>query len=145
MSGDKKTIVLAVGNVIKAETPTASGNIFPKEVLEKAVRDAQALIKKDCLVGTFGAPRSPYSTHLTEVSHTVKDLRVEGDNLVAKVKIETTPPGRDLISYLMTGKNTRFLPRFIGTSRDGIVGDDLQLLALDIVYADGPASTKDED
>jgi len=86
-----------------ADEPTATGRIYPEAVLRKAVADAQTRVTEGRMFGTVSGC-DPSS--LTEISHKVTELRVEGGSpgvrarVIATVELLDTPKGKALADVL---------------------------------------------
>jgi hypothetical protein len=94
---DKKRDVTNV--VLTADKPTVNGRIYPRAVLEKAVAEAQEQIDKGYMLGRFDGLDSDLRT----VSHEVKKVWFEGDEVKATVRVCDTPAGLVLQEIMKDG------------------------------------------
>jgi hypothetical protein len=72
------------------------------------------------LCGEFGYPDS-FDVSLSNVSHTIKNIRIEKDELVGDITILDTPKGKVLKSFIEAGCEMVFRPRSTGILEDGYV------------------------
>lgn len=112
--------------IANAGQPNKNGRIYPRVVLEKVVQDN--LDKEG--IGVFGSDytNGSFGLDLSKSAFTWSNLQLEGDNLVADIKVLSTPHGNILKQF---ASDMAF--RSIGTatiSEDNIVGDDFKLIGL---------------
>lgn len=72
--------------LLQIDTPTANGRIYPREVVEKALKDMQVNLKlnRNAVRGQLGRPANIDDRYLREENVAVRysNLRIEGDELV---------------------------------------------------------------
>jgi len=90
--------------VLTADTPNINGLTYPREVLERAVEDAQDRVNSGDWLGELNSMN--YTTKLGFASHQITALRMEGDKVVAEVKCLDTIPGKILQEMLAHGAPT---------------------------------------
>jgi hypothetical protein len=120
--------------IIIADMPNKNNRIYPRSVLEKIVNDFD---NESDNLGQLGTPDDWNSTHIEEASHVVKNLRIEGNKLVADIQIMDTPAGKRL-SNLIEGKD--FRPRGTGSleTKNGVhvIQDDYKLISIDALSSE---------
>lgn len=100
--GKKKTAkaMRVTGIFQEAEISNANSRIYPKTVLESAVKKIAPLVKKRQVLGEFDHPPDA-KIHLDRVSHLITDLWMEGNKVMGKAEIlEWTPFGQQLKGLL---------------------------------------------
>lgn len=80
------------GTVEIAGIKTVHNRIYPKHVLLAQVNDLQDAVKNRRFIGQLGIP----TTSLTDASHVVTELFMNGDKMVAEIEVLDTPKGRML-------------------------------------------------
>lgn len=111
-------------HIMRADLPNGNGRIYPMAALEHCVKRAEA----GPIYGELGVPEGT-SVNLNKVSHTVDNLRIEGDLLVGDITILHTPQGEQLSKILSA---CVFRPTGTGVIRNGIV-TDYHLISIDAV------------
>jgi len=95
---------------IQADQVTRNGNIYPREVIEKAIDEARPRIEQGLLLGELGpSDGSPPSLH--NASHQVINMKLdETGDMIVTVNVLDTPAGRKLRDMLqaafLSGKKT---------------------------------------
>lgn len=70
-------------------TPTLNGNVYPKEVLEAALKNAD----KDKMIAVFGQEMYSSNVNLEYAAGLVSDFELTEDSLYANVELMSTPAG----------------------------------------------------
>lgn len=92
-----------------------NNRIYPRELVEKMVET-----QKEVYFGMIGMPEGiDASVDFTNVSHACDNLRIEGDKLLADVKIMDTPKGKLLTECLKLNPNGAFRTAGYGTFEEG--------------------------
>jgi hypothetical protein len=117
---DKKKFA---GTVMTADVPNANGTIYPREVLEKAIEDAQDLVRTGSL---YGSLNSTGRLELRKISHRVTKLGMQGDDVVAEVAVLATEEGLKLHRLVEMGEAMSLggLPNKISMSPMGSMETD---------------------
>ena len=120
-----------------AESKNRNGRVYPKSVLEGAVKryfDEQ--VSKNRAVGELNHPDGP-TVNLDKVSHLITDLKMEGNDVMGKARILDTPMGNIVKGLLEGGVQLGVSTRGMGSleQRNGTmyVKDDFMLNTVDIV------------
>ena len=134
-NGEKKFII--DGIFMQAEQVNRNRRIYPKTVLEQAVRKyVSEYVNKGRAVGELNHPEGP-TINLDKVSHRITELQWNGNDVVGKALILDTPMGKIVKGLLEGGCQLGVSSRGMGTvaSKNGqtFVNDDFVLSTVDIV------------
>ena len=100
------------------DRPNKNGRIYPKSVVEEALRRAPST-----MYGTLGYPEG-LALPIDKVSHSVSNLRIEGDYLVGDAKILKTPMGAIVEKMLMNPESVAYRTMGYGmVGEDGVISD----------------------
>lgn len=78
-----------------------NSNVFPRELLAKAVEDAQGQVAAGNMYGGVNSTGRP---ELRKISHKITSLKMQGDDVVAEVAILATEEGLKLHRMIETGE-----------------------------------------
>ena len=127
------------GVLQRAEAKNQNGRIYPREVLvRESKKYMQEFIKQRRAMGELDHPESSVG-NLQNVSHNVKEMHWEGDNLLGTVEVLGTPSGNILKELFKSGIKLGISSRGMGsveTVNEGDaqqVQDDFELIAFDFV------------
>ena len=126
------------GIFMQAEQKNRNGRIYPSTVLVNEVkRYKNEYVQKNRAMGELNHPQGP-TVNLDRVSHIIKDLRVEGNDIYGKAKVMDTPMGKIAKNLIDEGAKLGVSSRGMGSlkaNKEGIneVQDDFMLAAVDIV------------
>ena len=126
------------GVFMQSEVKNRNGRIYPKSILEKEVgRYNKEYVKQSRAMGELNHPQGP-TVNLDRVSHIIKDLQVEGSDVVGRAKIMDTPMGKIAKNLIDEGAKLGVSSRGMGslkTNKEGVneVQKDFMLSAVDIV------------
>ena len=91
------------GVLQRAEAKNQNGRIYPREILEREAKKYQKeFISQRRAMGELDHPDSSV-VNLQNVSHNVKDMHFEGDNLLGTVEVLSTPAGNILKELFKSG------------------------------------------
>jgi hypothetical protein len=129
--------LIVKGVVQRAEAKNGNGRVYPKETLEREIEKYKnTYIKENRALGELDHPESPI-INLKNVCHNVKDVWWEGDDVMAKIEILTTPSGNILKELLLNGITVGISSRGMGSVKQigetVEVQDDFELLCWDFV------------
>ena len=128
--------VLVKGILQKADTLNQNGRVYPKEILEREVKNYQKFIVENRALGECDHPDSSV-VNLKNVSHIIREAKFEGDVVTGVVEILDTPSGQILQKLIEAGVTLGISSRGVGsTRRQGdfyVVQDDFQLICWDFV------------
>ena len=134
---DGKLIVRGV--LQRAESKNQNGRIYPREVLvREAKKYTKEFISQRRAMGELDHPESSV-VNLSNVSHNIKDMHWEGDNLLGVVEVLGTPAGNILKELFKSGIKLGISSRGMGSvetvqeSGAQEVQSDFELIAFDFV------------
>jgi len=124
------------GILQKSDTLNQNGRIYPRNILDREIRNYQKFIAENRALGELDHPDSSV-VNLKNVSHIVKEAYLEGDVVYGTVEILDTPSGKILQSLVESGVKLGISSRGVGsTKKQGdyqVVQDDFQLICWDYV------------
>ena len=130
------------GILQRAEAKNQNGRVYPREILQReAKKYAKEFIKERRAMGELDHPESSV-VNLQNVSHNVKDMHWEGDNLLGTVEVLGTPSGNILKELFKSGIKLGISSRGMGSvetvtedTGDQVtqVQPDFELIAFDFV------------
>ena len=124
------------GILQKAEALNQNGRVYPKNILEREIRNYQKFIKENRALGELDHPDSSV-VELKNASHNIKEAYMEGNIVYGVVEILNTPSGKILQSLVESGVTLGISSRGVGSTRSQgemqIVQDDFQLICWDFV------------
>jgi len=135
--GGKKNYFIE-GIFMQGNIKNRNGRMYPMETLEKEVsRYNEAYVHKNRAYGELGHPDGP-TINLERVSHMIKDLRREGNNIMGKAKIMDTPMGTIVKNLMDEGATIGVSSRGMGSLKqvngiNEVQGDFTLATAADIV------------
>ena len=134
--------LIVKGVLQRAEAKNQNGRVYPREILvRESKKYDKNFVKQNRALGELDHPDSSV-VNLQNVSHNVKEMHFEGDNLVGTVEILTTPSGNILKELFKNGIKLGISSRGLGSvevvresNGDQVskVGDDFELIAFDFV------------
>jgi len=125
------------GVFMQAEQKNRNGRIYPLGIMTNEVtRYNKDLVSRNRALGELNHPQGP-TVNLDRVSHMIKELKVQGNDVVGKAKLLDTPMGNIAKNLVGEGAQLGVSSRGMGSleERDGAnyVKDDFMLSAVDIV------------
>ena len=134
--------LIVKGVLQRAEAKNQNGRVYPREILvRESKKYDENFVKQNRALGELDHPDSSV-VNLQNVSHNVKEMHFEGDNLLGTVEILTTPSGNILRELFKNGIKLGISSRGLGSvemvqeaNGDTVskVGDDFELIAFDFV------------
>lgn len=128
--------IILRGPIQKSNTLNQNGRIYPRMILEREIINYQKLIQENRALGECDHPDSSV-VELKNVSHIVREARIEGDVVYGAIEILDTPSGKIIQSLIESGITLGISSRGVGsTKKQGssqIVQDDFQLICFDMV------------
>ena len=127
------------GVLQRAEAKNQNGRVYPREILQREAKEYdENFIRQKRALGELDHPDSSV-VNLQNVSHNVKEMHWEGDNLLGTVEVVGTPAGNILKELFKAGIKLGISSRGMGSVQpmsegDGQeVGKDFELIAFDFV------------
>jgi hypothetical protein len=129
--------LLVRGILQRAGAPNQNKRRYPKEILEREVKKYQQLIKERRALGELDHPESPI-INLKNVSHNIREVWWDGDDVVGVVEILSTPAGNILRELLKNNIRLGISSRGLGSVKDMpdgtvLVQEDFELVGWDFV------------
>tara|TARA_B100000768_G_C11282051_1_gene379214 strand:+ start:3667 stop:4269 length:603 start_codon:yes stop_codon:yes gene_type:complete len=124
------------GVLATAEVKNGNGRYYSRELWEREMDKYSELIKENRAMGELDHPESQI-VNLKNVSHNIKDVWWDGDNVMGKIEILPTPSGNILKALIESGITCGVSSRGMGSleQRGELmeVQDDFELLCWDFV------------
>ena len=126
------------GIFMQSNQKNRNGRVYPESVLMNEVKRYNAeYVEKNRAMGELNHPQGP-TVNLDRVSHIIKELKQDGDDVYGKAKIMDTPMGKIAKNLIDEGAKLGVSSRGMGTlkqNKDGVneVQKDFMLAAVDIV------------
>jgi len=129
------------GVLQRAEAKNQNGRVYPREVLvREAKKYHKEFIKQSRAMGELDHPESSV-VNLQNVSHNIKEMHWEGDNLLGEVEVLGTPSGNILKELFKSGIKLGISSRGMGSvetvseggEQSQEVQPDFELIAFDFV------------
>ena len=131
------------GVFMMGETKNRNGRIYPHNILMKEVdRYNKEYVDKNRAFGELGHPEGP-TINLERVSHMIKELKPDGNNIIGKAKIMDTPYGNIVKNLIDEGAKLGVSSRGMGSLEErggtNYVKDDFYLATAADIVADPSA------
>jgi hypothetical protein len=128
---------LVKGVLQRAGAENQNGRVYPRNILDREVKKYQQLIQERRALGELDHPESTV-INLKNVSHNIKEVHWEGDDVVGTVEILPTPSGNILKELLRAGILLGISSRGMGSTEPLSgnrvqVKEDFELLCWDFV------------
>jgi hypothetical protein len=127
---------LVEGILATAEVKNGNGRYYAKELWEREIDKYMESVKQNRALGELDHPESSV-INLKNVSHNIKDMWWDGDQVMGKIEILPTPSGNILKALLDNNITVGVSSRGMGSlqERGGVleVQDDFELLCWDFV------------
>ena len=133
--------LIVKGVLQRAEAKNQNGRVYPKETLmREANKYAETFIAERRALGELDHPDSSV-VNLNNVSHNVRDMGWQGDDLVGTVEVLSTPAGNILKELFKSGIKLGISSRGMGSVKEVFsegdntleVQPDFELIAFDFV------------
>jgi hypothetical protein len=137
LNEDSNGITIVSGVLQRAGAPNQNERVYPRNILEREAIKYNTLIKERRALGELDHPDSGV-INLKNVSHNIREIHWEGDDLMGTVEILPTPSGNILMELLRAGILLGISSRGMGSVtplREGgvKVGEDFELIGWDFV------------
>lgn len=136
---DPSKPMIVQGVLQRANAKNQNGRVYPKDILEREVKKYEDnFVKERRALGELDHPDSSV-VNLQNVSHNVVEMMWNGDDVVGKVEILSTPSGNILKALFKAGIKLGISSRGLGSVRKNVrenadeVQDDFELIAFDFV------------
>lgn len=130
-----KPLVLT-GILQKANTLNQNGRVYPRNILEREIRNYEKLIRENRAFGELDHANEPI-VNMKNISHVIREIWMEGDIVYGKVEILQTPSGKIIEAIIKAkckpGISSRALGSLQRENNVNVVQDDLQIICWDFV------------
>ena len=131
-----RPVVLA-GILQKSDTKNQNGRLYTRNVLEREVKSYSQMVSENRALGTLDHEDSAQIS-LEKVSHKVRKIWWEGNNVLGELEILNTPKGKIAQDLLAGGVQIGISSRGCGEvekNNEGldVVGEDFVLISFDLV------------
>ena len=114
-----------------------NNRVYSRDILSREIENYMKAVRENRAVGQLDHPESS-TVELDKVSHIVREMRWDGDNVMGKIEVLPTPKGKTLEALLGAGVTVGISSRGVGSTEktnEGIdmVQPDFQLIAFDVV------------
>ena len=134
---DESGRTIVKGILQRAGAENQNGRVYPRNILEREAKKYEVLIKERRALGELDHPDSGV-INLKNVSHNIREIHWDNDDLVGTVEILPTPSGNILKELLkagiLLGISSRGMGSVINIGEGKVkVGDDFELIGWDFV------------
>ena len=131
------------GVFMMGETKNRNGRVYPHDILMNEVKRYNTeYVDKNRAFGELGHPEGP-TINLERVSHMIKELKPDGNNIIGKAKIMDTPYGNIVKNLIDEGATLGVSSRGMGSLEErggtNFVKDDFYLATAADIVADPSA------
>ena len=114
------------------DKPTMNGRIYPRAVMEKAIKEVQQTIRERRMFGELNSWES--RVKLTNVSHIVTAMSLVGDRVVATIEVLPTVQGKILAALLTARTPLGLLPIGFGNVEEGtnVISSDYRISSVHV-------------
>ena len=127
---------LVEGILATAEVKNGNGRYYSRDLWNREIDKYKEVVKENRAMGELDHPDSQV-VNLKNVSHNIKDMWWDGDNVIGKIEILPTPSGNILKALIESGITCGVSSRGMGSLEQNgdlmEVQDDFELLCWDFV------------
>ena len=124
------------GIMQRADAKNGNGRVYPENILRREVEIYKKLVSENRALGELDHPDESV-INLKNASHLVTEIWWNGNDVMGKVKVLTTPSGQILKSLVESGVKLGISSRGLGSVKEkaGLtyVENDFQLICFDFV------------
>ena len=124
------------GKLQEADTVNGNGRVYPRNVLEREMKNYNKLIQSRRALGELDHPDSSI-IELKNVSHLVTEMWWDGNHVMGKLEVLNTPSGRILKDLAESGVQIGISSRGTGSvmhkGGQTVVAEDYGLICFDVV------------
>ena len=137
LNEDANGVTIVRGVLQRAGAPNQNERVYSRPILEREATKYGQLIKERRALGELDHPDSSV-INLKNVSHNIREIHWDGDDLIGTVEILPTPSGNILKELLKAGILLGISSRGMGSvqprNEGGVeVGNDFELIGWDFV------------
>ena len=108
--------IYLAGVMQRAGATNGNGRVYSRPILEREIENYQKIVREGRAVGELDHPDSSV-VELKNASHLVTEIRMDGDDVVGKIKILNTPAGKTAIGLLKGGVKLGISSRGLGSTK----------------------------
>jgi hypothetical protein len=127
---------LVEGILATAEVKNGNGRYYSKDLWEREINNYRVLVDENRATGELDHPESSI-INLKNVSHIIREMWWDGDNVIGKIEVLPTTAGNILKALIESNVQVGVSSRGMGSleDRNGVleVQDDFELLCWDFV------------
>lgn len=101
----------------KADEPTANGRIYPKALMEKAIKEAQGKVKDGTMLVSLYDKNTDSFESLTHTIGVVRSLKLEHNETMVEFDLLDTPAAKIVADII---NDVKIMPMGVGEVEDGI-------------------------
>lgn len=121
----------------RADTPNHNKRIYEKKILVREMKRLEESLKERRLMGELDHPSND-SVKLTNVSHLITKLSMQGNDMIGEAEILNTPAGQVAQALIKGGVKLGISSRGMGSLAEGpdgfsMVAEDFKLVTFDLV------------
>jgi hypothetical protein len=105
------------GIIQRANTLNQNGRVYPTSILQREIQNYQKLIQESRALGECDHPESSV-VELKNVSHIVREARMQGDDVYGTIEILDTPSGKIIQSLIESGVTLGISSRGVGSTSE---------------------------
>ncbi len=125
------------GVIQRANAPNQNKRVYPREILRREADNYMKAVRENRAVGECDHPETS-TVALSNVSHVVREMWWEGDDLFGKVEVLATPKGKILETLVEAGIPLGISSRGVGSTSKNESGldtvqEDYNLICFDVV------------
>ena len=129
--------LMLTGIIQKADILNQNKRVYPMGVLQREIENYSKAVREDRAVGELDHPTEA-TVSLQNVSHIVREMWWDGNNVMGRIEVLGTPKGKILETLLESGVRIGISSRGVGSTERAneghdIVQSDFVLSAFDIV------------
>ena len=137
LTESKNNRLLLTGKLQEAEVKNGNGRVYPKDVLQREVEKyIKGPISQNNAMGELDHPEASV-INLSNVSHNIKKVWWDGNNLMGNLELLNTPSGKIAMELVSAGIPLGISSRGMGSVKQlgetVEVQDDFELLCWDLV------------
>ena len=122
----------------EADIKNGNGRIYPRTLLEREINKLSPVIAQRRLLGELDHPEGEL-VHLSNVSHLITSLSMDGNRVIGEAQLLDTPSGRILQELCKSGVRIGISSRSMGSveldtqNEAYVVQDNLRVITFDMV------------
>ncbi len=129
--------LMLVGVVQRSNKKNENGRVYTREVLFRETTNYDKIIREGRAIGELDHPETS-TISLEKVSHVIREMWWEGDEVKARIEILPTPSGKIAEALIEGGVTVGISSRGVGSVEKNTMGEDVvqpdfQIICWDLV------------